>query len=89
MVMRGASATDYRILVSRAERRPTGELYGFTLRDMIPSFPLPLKGRSELVMVNLQEIVMGVENRAGYAIRIDYQHPVPLPKLSAEDQAWV
>jgi hypothetical protein len=89
MVMRGASATDYRILVSRAERRPTGELYGFTLRDMIPSFPLPLRGRSEVVMVNLQEIVLGVENRAGYAIRIDYQHPVPLPKLSAEDQAWV
>jgi Protein of unknown function (DUF4058) len=87
MVMGGANATDYRILVSRAERRPTGELYGFTLREEIPSFSLPLKGRSEQVMVNLQEIVMGIENRAGYAVRIDYQQPVPLPKLSEEDQA--
>ncbi len=73
MAMQGATGTDYRILVSRSERRPKAELYGFTLQEPIPSFPLPLKLPSEVVMVELQSIVQGVYDRAGYAVRIDYQ----------------
>jgi Protein of unknown function (DUF4058) len=73
MAMQGATGTDYRVLVSRSERRPKAELYGFTLQEPIPSFPLPLKLPSEVVMVELQAIVQGVYDRGGYAIRIDYQ----------------
>jgi hypothetical protein len=73
MAMQGATGTDYRILVSRSERRPKAELYGFTLQEPIPSFPLPLKLPSEVVMVELQAIAQGVYDRGGYAIRIDYQ----------------
>jgi Protein of unknown function (DUF4058) len=73
MAMQGATGTDYRILVSRSERRPKAELYGFTLQEAIPSFPLPLKLPSEVVMVELQAIVQGVYDRGGYAVRIDYQ----------------
>jgi hypothetical protein len=81
MAMQGATGTDYRILVSRwsptdrrsTERRPKAELYGFTLQEPIPSFPLPLKLPSEVVMVELQAIAQGVYDRGGYAIRIDYQ----------------
>jgi hypothetical protein len=40
-------------------------------------------------MVDLQAIVQGIYDRGGYSIRIDYQQPVPLPALSAEDQQWV
>jgi Protein of unknown function (DUF4058) len=72
MAMQGATGTDYRILVSRSERRPKAELYGFTLQEAIPSFPLPLKLPSEVVMVELQSIVQGVYDRGGYAVRIDY-----------------
>jgi Protein of unknown function (DUF4058) len=71
MAMQGATGTDYRILVSRwsptdrrsTERRPKAELYGFTLQEAIPSFPLPLKLPSEVVMVALQAIVQGVYDR--------------------------
>jgi hypothetical protein len=74
MAMQGAdSGFDYRILVSRSERRPTAELYGFMVQEVIPRFSLPLKATSESVMVNLQEIVQGVYERGGYGIRIDYQ----------------
>jgi hypothetical protein len=77
MAMQGATGTDYRILVSRSERRPKAELYGFTLQEAIPSFPLPLKLPSEVVMVELQAIVQGVYDRGGYAVRIDYQQSLP------------
>jgi hypothetical protein len=43
-----------------SERRPKAELYGFTLQEPIPSFPLLLKLSSEVVMVALQAIVQGV-----------------------------
>jgi hypothetical protein len=77
MAMQGAVGSDYRILVSRSERRPKAELYGFTLQDVIPSFPLPLKSPEEVVMVELQSIVQGVYDRGGYAVRIDYQQSLP------------
>jgi hypothetical protein len=73
MAMQGAVRTDYRILVSRAEHRPKAELYGFTVQDTIPNFPLPLKSLEEFVTVDLQAIVQGVYERGGYAVRIDYQ----------------
>ncbi len=62
---------------SRSERRPKAELYGFTMRSAIPSFPLPLKLPSEVAMVELQSIVQGVYDRGGYAVRIDYQQVLP------------
>jgi len=90
MAMRGTNPpTDYRILVSRSEERPHADLYGFTLREAIPEFPLPLQEMAEIVMVDLQTIVRGIYDRGGYSIRIDYQQPVPPPALSVEDQAWV
>jgi Protein of unknown function (DUF4058) len=73
MAMQGAVGTDYRILVSRSERRPKAELYGFTMQEAIPNFPLPLKSPEEVVMVMLQSIVQGVYDRGGYGVRIDYQ----------------
>jgi hypothetical protein len=80
---------DYRILVSRSEIRPDAELYGFTLRERIPDFPLPLKPATESVIVDLQAILEGVYDRAGYDYRIDYNQPVPSPALSTEDTAWI
>jgi hypothetical protein len=90
MAMRGTTTpTDYRILVSRSDDRPKADLYGFTLREAIPEFPLPLQEINERVMVDLQAIVRGIYDRGGYSIRIDYQQPVPPPVLSVEVQQWV
>ncbi len=89
MAMRGTNTlTDYRILMSRSQDRPKADLYGFTLREAIPEFPLPLQEMTEMVMVDLQAIVRGIYDRGGYSIRIDYQQPVPSPVLSVEDQQW-
>jgi hypothetical protein len=80
---------DYRILVSRSEQRPHADLYGFTIREPIPCFPLPLKYLEENIEINLQNILQSLYDRAGYEYRIDYRQPVPPPALSPENQAWM
>jgi hypothetical protein len=90
MTMSGVmQPTDYRIMVSRAEQRPKADLYGFNLSELIPSFPLPLKPEDMELNVDLQAIVMGVYERAGYGDRIDYRQSVPAPALSPAQQQWV
>lgn len=90
MTMMGqVQPTDYRIVVSRSEQRPEADLYSFNLPEPIPNFPLPLKPEDEEPLVDLQMIVVGVCDRAGYNDRIDYRQPVPPPKLSEADQQWV
>ncbi|MBP0020963.1 MAG: DUF4058 family protein [Cyanobacteria bacterium SBLK] len=80
--------THYRLLVSPSENRPKAMLYGFSLREPIPSFSLPLKGDLSPV-VDMQAIVAGIYERAGYDLRIDYTQPVPPPALSEGDRHWL
>lgn len=90
MPMIGVEETsDYRIVVSRATTRPVADLYAFGLRELIPSFSLPLKPEDSELAVDLQAIVNGVYERGSYQLRIDYRQPVPPPKLSSADQQWV
>ena len=77
----------YRILVSRANQKPLADLYLFNLPDMIPQFPLPLRGGDAEPIVDLQALLNGVYDRAAYDFRIDYT-TVPVPPLSEADAAW-
>jgi hypothetical protein len=81
--------TDYRIMVSRAAQRPKADLYGFNLSEPILSFPLPLKPEDVEPIVDLQAIMTGVYERAGYGDRMDYRQAVPPPSLSPAQQQWV
>lgn len=90
MAMMGTdAATDYRLLISRSRQRPFADLYGFTLREPLPRFPLPLKPGDEELTVDLQAIVTGVYDRAGYDLRIDYHQSPPPPALSEAERQWV
>jgi len=90
MPMLGAEDSgDYRIVVSRASTRPMADLYGFRLPEPIPAFALPLKSEDEAIEVKLQNVLLDVYERGSYAVRIDYRQPVPPPKLSPAEQAWV
>ncbi|OUC15075.1 MAG: hypothetical protein B0A82_08850 [Alkalinema sp. CACIAM 70d] len=82
-------ASDYRIVVSRSSARPMADLYGFQLREPIPSFSLPLQPNDPELIVDLQAILLGVYDRGSYQFRIDYHQPVPPPQLSEADQQWV
>ena len=79
--------SDYRILISRSDRRPRAYLYAFSVRDAIPSFSLPLQSGESEPLVELQNLLNGVYERAGYDLRLDYTQE-PVPKLKPEDAIW-
>jgi hypothetical protein len=86
-IVNNSIKTDYRVLVSRSDRRPFAELYAFNLRDSLPVFLLPLREEDVEPIVNLPELLTSVYDRAGYDYRIDYDRE-PVPSLSEENQVW-
>jgi hypothetical protein len=84
----GGILSQYRILVSDREQRPQASLYAFNLNEAIPVFPIPLRSPDAELWVDLQELLHGVYDRAGYAYAIDY-HLDPIPSLSEADTAWL
>ncbi|MBD1808981.1 DUF4058 family protein [Microcoleus sp. FACHB-SPT15] len=86
-ILENGIQSDYRILVSQCDRRPSADLYAFNLQNAIPSFPLPLRKEDTEPLVDLQELLNGVYDRAGYDLVIDYSHE-PVPPLKESDAAW-
>jgi hypothetical protein len=78
----------YSILVSKADRRPSADLYPFGLREEIPIFSVPLIPNESEPEVDLQVLFDAVYDRAGLDLVIAYDQP-PIPALSQEDAAWV
>ncbi|WP_375494332.1 DUF4058 family protein [uncultured Nostoc sp.] len=79
--------TNYQIIVSRSETRPQAKLYGFSIRETIPLFPLPLQSEDIEPIVDLQSLLHGIYNRARYYLSIDYNKE-PVPPLKSEDAVW-
>ncbi|MBI3763538.1 MAG: DUF4058 family protein [Chloroflexi bacterium] len=84
---KGDLRSDYRILISRAYKRPNAELYPFNLRDLIPRFPVPLEKGDPDVTVDLRALLDDLYDRARYVKMIPYRHP-PEPPLSESDMEW-
>jgi hypothetical protein len=82
------TASDYRILVSRAQQRPLADLYPFDLSDAIPPFPVPLQAEDPEPVVELQALLNEVYQRSGYDYFIDYRTD-PSPPLSGASRVWV
>ncbi|WP_392482000.1 DUF4058 family protein [Nostoc sp. C110] len=80
--------SDYRILVSRSEYRPKAELYPFGLQEQIPTFLLPLCQGDTEPLLDLQALIHGVYDRAGFDLVIDYSGE-PIPPLGEVYSAWV
>jgi hypothetical protein len=78
---------DYRILIARGRRRPLADIYAFGLRDPLPEFPVPLLREDEEPLVDLQELVHRLYDRASYDLRLDYRQETT-PPLSPADAEW-
>jgi hypothetical protein len=85
--MVGAVTSDYRILVSRSDRRPKAQIYAFNLRQPIPPIQIPL-AVDRAVTLDLQPLPHQIYDRACCALAIDDQK-LPIPKLSPDDRAWL
>lgn len=77
---------DYFVIVGRAERRPDCEVFATRLREPLPVVPIPLR-QDEAVEVDLQALLDGVYERAGYDLDVDYRQE-PVPPLEECDAAW-
>jgi hypothetical protein len=79
--------SDYRILVSRGDRRPRAELREFSVREPIPRFRLPLRAGDDEPEVDLRGTLDGIYDTASYDLSIDYRGPAT-PPLDERDAAW-
>jgi hypothetical protein len=79
---------DYYAIVSRAERRPRAQLYGWTLRQQLPPIPVPLKQGDPDAILELQEVFTIVYDRARYDLSLDYTAGLA-PPLDDAAAAWV
>lgn len=79
--------SDYRILVSRGDRRPRADLLPFGVRQPIPRFQLPLQRGDSEPQVELGPLLRALYDRAGYDLRLDYSGDAE-PPLAGEDGTW-
>ncbi len=77
----------YYAIISRSYRRPTAEVYAWTVRQPLPTIPIPLKRGEPDVMLDLQSVFNAVYDRAGYDYRLPYERE-PEVALSPEDWEW-
>lgn len=80
--------TDYRILVSRASKRPKADLYAFNLPNLIPFYPLPLREGDMEPLLDIQTLINELYDEGNYDLVIDYTQE-PVPPLSQNNAVWM
>jgi Protein of unknown function (DUF4058) len=78
---------DFYAYVARAERRPICEVYAWSIRQPIPSIPIPLVHPDPDVRLDFAAVFKTAYERGRYAQSIDYNAPPP-SSLSAEARSW-
>jgi hypothetical protein len=78
----------YFVLLSRAEKRPTTEVWPIAIHEPLPVVPVPLLKGDPDVPLNLQEAFAKVYNEGGFDLVVDYRQP-PDVELSSEEAAWL
>jgi hypothetical protein len=78
---------DYDALVARGERRLDCDVFAWTIRDRLPSIPIPLAHPDPDVVLNLGSLFATAYERGRYARLIDYTAPLTVVR-KAEDRAW-
>jgi hypothetical protein len=78
---------DYHAIVLRADRRPHGEVYSWTIRDPLPALPIPLRAPDPDILLDLAALFAAAYRGGRYARSINYAAPLAL-RLAAEDRAW-
>lgn len=82
-------AAPYYGVVSRAERRPTVDVWPIQLSERLPVLPVPLMAPDPDTPLDLMAAFESVYDRGPYARAINYQEPPPPPPLSPEERAWM
>ncbi len=78
---------DFFALVSRAEERLEASVYAWTIRDPLPTIPIPLRKPDADVGLDLAAHFATAYNRGRYALGLDYSRPLATLKKAA-DRTW-
>ena len=82
----GVTECDYCLMVSRSAMRPAVQAWAVSLRDPLPTIPIPLRGSAPDAKLNLQALLHEVYDAAGYE---DYLYDTPPePLLPEADATW-
>jgi hypothetical protein len=79
---------DFYAFVTRPQVLPEVDVYAWTLRDPLPSLPIPLADDEPSVTLDLQTAFTTTYDRAGYDYSLDYSEEIR-PALSAEAIEWI
>jgi hypothetical protein len=78
---------EYYALIARAERRPDCDVYAWTIRDPLPSIPIPLLAPDPDVVLDVAAVFATAYERGRYPRLIDYTAPLTMVR-KPEDRAW-
>jgi hypothetical protein len=79
---------DYYAIVSRGDRRPESDVYGWRLSEPLPRVRIPLKAPDPDVTFDLPGLFADVFRRGRYARELPYSQP-PAIALPPDYAAWV
>jgi hypothetical protein len=77
----------YHALVSRADRRPISDVFSWSIRDPLPTIPVPLMAPDADISLDLATVFNTVYQRGRYERSIDYSSPLELP-LGLKNRTW-
>lgn len=83
----GLPPGDYYAIVSPGFRRPRADVFAWTIRDRLPTIPIPLKKGEPAASVDLQQVFTTVYDRARYQLSLKYSAELVTP-LGDADQTW-
>ena len=86
---RSVPSAAYYVILSRANRRPTVEVWPLQLTDRLPVLPVPLLELDLDVPLDLGAAVTSVYERGAYASQIDYRQPPPPPSFTKPETDWL
>jgi hypothetical protein len=81
-------AADYYAIVSKSERRPMADVFAWTIRDPLPTIPIPLRAPDKDILADLGRIFTQTYERGRYGRILNYTKPLGLP-LSLPLRRWV
>ena len=77
----------YLVMVCKAGERPRSSVWPISVRQPLPTIPIPLLSPDPSVPLELGQALCTAYERARYDLRVDYRQP-PVPPLSSADAAW-
>ncbi len=79
----------YYVFLSRVQRRPFTQVWPVSLREPLPTVPVPLLPPDPDVPLDLQAALDACFDLVGYERLLDYSASPPPPDLDEGDAAWV